>query len=233
MRSALSAARPPRTAVLPRRPFWALLALCGLPLLGIAAAAVEAHMTATTNGATYTEAGAVPRRPVAIVFGAQVLPGGSPSRALANRLDDAVALYRAGRVERLLLTGDGSSSEYYDEPAVMRAYALERGVPDAAIVQDTAGLRTYDSCYRAKAAFGVESAVLVTQAYHLPRAIYTCERLGVRAVGFAAEPLGGRAAGAALRREHPARWLAWWQVTVTRPAPRIPGPRAAALDDRP
>lgn len=199
-----------------------MLALVGLLILGVCATtAIEAYMTATANAVTYREIAAVPKRQVAVVFGAQVLPDGSPSAALTYRLDAAITLYRAGKVERLLLTGDGREDNYH-EPAVMRAYALARGVPDEAIVRDDSGLRTYDSCYRATAIFGVDDAILVTQDYHLPRAIYTCERLGVRAIGFTARSFAGPAAQAALRREHPARWLAWWEVTVVRPAPHRP-----------
>jgi vancomycin permeability regulator SanA len=211
---------PPRSKSPSRlRRFVLLAAAIGLPLLGVAA--IEAHMAATTRAAIHGQIAAVPRRRVAIVFGAQVLPSGRPSQALAHRLDAAVALYRAGLVERLLLTGDGGAPEY-DEPAAMRAYVLARGVPDGAIVRDPAGFRTYDSCHRARVVFGIgpDEAVLVTQAYHLPRAVYTCARLGVRADGFVAAPFVGPRAAAAERREHPARWLAWWEVTVTRPTPR-------------
>ncbi len=128
------------------------LALIALPLLG--ASAIEGWMFIAARGEIYHEVAAVPRRRVAIVFGAQVLPGGRLSNALAYRVDAAIALYRAGKVEQLLMTGDNRSPEY-DEPTAMRDYALARGVPLAAIVLDTLGLRTYDSCYRAHSVFGV------------------------------------------------------------------------------
>ena len=211
-----------------RRVGVALLVLVIVPVLGIAA--IEARLWAASRGAIYREVAATPHRRVAIVFGAQVLPGGRPSNALAYRLDAAIALYRAGRVERLLLTGDHGTPDY-DEPGTMRAYAVARGVPDGAIAVDYAGFRTYDSCYRARAIFGVDEALLVTQDYHLPRALYTCAGLGVRAVGFAAQPFVGPNARAARWREHPARWVAWWQVAVTRPEPRYLGPHETAVDD--
>ena len=197
---------------------------------GLAVGAIEARLKAAARGAIYREVDATPQRRVAIVFGAQVLPSGWPSNALAYRLDAAVALYRAGKVERLLMTGDHGTPDY-DEPGAMRAYAIARGVPDEVIAVDHAGFRTYDSCYRARAVFGVDEALLVTQAYHLPRALYTCSGLGVRAIGFAAQSFVGPAAQAAHWREHPARWVAWWQVAVTRPEPRYLGPRETALDD--
>ena len=207
-----------------------LVALVIVP--GLALGTIEVRLWAAARGAIYRETTATPQRRVAIVFGAQVLPGGRPSNALAYRLDAAIALYRAGRVERLLLTGDHGTPDY-DEPGAMRAYAAARGVPDGAIVVDHAGFRTYDSCYRARAIFGVEEAVLVTQEYHLPRALYTCDGLGVRAIGFAAEPFRGRSARVARWREHPARWVAWWEVSLMRPGPRFLGPRETALDDPP
>ena len=197
---------------------------------GLAVGAIEARLWAAARGAVYREVAATPQRRVAIVFGAQVLPGGRPSNALAYRLDAAIALYHAGKVERLLMTGDHGTPDY-DEPGAMRAYAVARGVPDEAIAVDYAGFRTYDGCYRARAVFGVDEALLVTQAYHLPRALYTCSGLGVRAIGFEARPFVGPAARAARWREHPARWVAWWQVAVTRPEPRYIGPRETALDD--
>jgi SanA protein len=197
------------------------LALIALPLLG--AATIEAWMRQATQGAIYREVAAVPPRRVAIVFGAQVLPGGRLSSALAYRVDAAIALYKAGKVERLLMTGDNRTPEY-DEPTAMRNYAVARGVPADAIERDYAGLRTYDSCYRARSVFGVrpDEAILVTQEYHLSRALFTCGKLDVRAIGFVAEPFVGPRAAEAERREHPARWLAWWQVVVSRPEPTFP-----------
>lgn len=196
------------------------LALVGMPLLG--AGAIEAWMQWSTRGEVYREIAAVPPRRVAVVFGAQVLPGGRLSNALAYRVDAAIALYQAGKVETLLMTGDNRAKEY-DEPTAMRDYALARGVPANAILLDQAGLRTYDSCYRARSVFGIrpDEAILVTQEYHLPRALYTCGKLDVRAIGFVAEPFVGPRAVAAERREHPARWLAWWQVVVSRPEPTV------------
>jgi SanA protein len=95
-------------------------------------------------------------------------------------------LYKAGKVKALLLTGDNHISSY-NEPEAMRQYALSLGVPDSALVLDYAGFRTYDSCYRAHAIFKVDQAILVTQAFHLDRALLTCNDLGIMAVGVAAD----------------------------------------------
>ena len=144
---------------------------------------VAANIVVLVDGTPrYDAVAQVPRQPVAIVFGAG-LDGTRPSAALRDRLDAAVALYRAHKVPHLLLTGDNSRTSY-DEPAAMRTYLLAHGVPAAAITRDDAGFDTFDSCARARTVFGVRRAVLVTQDYHLPRALFLCQHLGVAAVGL-------------------------------------------------
>ena len=127
-----------------------------------------------------------PDERVAIVFGAEVKRDGTPSTALRDRVETAVALYKAGKVEKLLMSGDNRFVDY-NEPESMRQYAIRLGVPDADIVLDYAGRRTYDTCYRAREIFWVDSAILVTQDFHLPRAIFLCNSFGVNAVGVKAE----------------------------------------------
>ena len=119
---------------------------------------------------------------VAIIFGAGLRRDGTPTAVLRDRVETAAQLYFAGKVEKLLMSGDNSYVDY-NEPGAMRQHALGLGVPEEAIVLDYAGRRTYDTCYRAKAIFGVESAILVTQDFHLPRALFTCNGLGVKATG--------------------------------------------------
>jgi SanA protein len=89
-------------------------------------------------------------------------------------------------VQKILVSGD-NRFEDYDEPGRMMDYAVNRGVPAEDIQPDYAGRRTYDTCYRAKAIFQLDSAVLVTQGFHLPRALFTCRNLGVEAVGVSAD----------------------------------------------
>ena len=127
----------------------------------------------------------VPFERVAIVFGAEVKRDGTPSTALRDRVETAAALYQAGKVEKLLMSGDNRFVDY-NEPEAMRQYALRLGVPDADIVLDYAGRRTYDTCYRAKQIFEVDSAILVTQGFHLPRALFLCNSFGLKAVGVEA-----------------------------------------------
>lgn len=127
--------------------------------------------------------------PVVLVPGAGLNRNQTPSLALSDRLDTAIGLYNSGIVEKLLMSGDNSYVEY-NEPGAMQRYAVEHGVPDEDIVQDYAGRRTYDSCYRAREIFGLGEVIVVTQAYHLPRAVFLCEKLGLQAQGVAAEQSG-------------------------------------------
>ncbi|GAA2656626.1 membrane protein [Paractinoplanes durhamensis] len=132
-------------------------------------------------GRVYDEA-SVPAAPVALVLGAEVYPGGTPSPFLAARLDIARRLLQAGKVRAILVSGDHSRWEY-DEPGAMQVYLVARGVPAAQVVLDYAGFDTYDSCARAHRIFGVDKAIVVTQSYHVARAVTLCRHLGIDATG--------------------------------------------------
>lgn len=133
-----------------------------------------------------TDLANAPARPVAIVFGAGIRSDGGLTPMLADRMETAIALYRAGKVRKLLVSGDNRFVDY-NEPGAMYEYAVARGVLSEDVVRDYAGRRTYDTCYRARAIFGVQDALLVTQRFLLPRAIFTCRNLGVDAVGVSAD----------------------------------------------
>lgn len=142
------------------------------------------HMVADSRVTTVAK---VPAQEVAVVFGAGLWQG-RPTPYLAHRLDAAAELYRTGKVKVVLVTGDNSRVEY-DEPDAMRTYLTERGVPDGRIVSDYAGFDTWDSCVRAKKIFGVDRAVLVTQGFHIRRAVTLCRSAGVESYGIGvAEP---------------------------------------------
>ncbi|WP_425577335.1 SanA/YdcF family protein [Streptomyces enissocaesilis] len=151
-----------------------------LMLASVVALAPATWLHAAADSRVRTTADA-PARDVVVVFGAGLRQGG-PSPYLANRLDAAAELYRAGRAKVVLVTGDNSRAEY-DEPDAMRAYLIEQGVPDERIVSDFAGFDTWDSCVRAKKIFGVDRAVLVSQGFHIRRAIALCRSAGVDAYG--------------------------------------------------
>lgn len=121
-------------------------------------------------------------RDVAIVLGAQVLPSGTPSAYLRGRLDVAANLYRSGKAKVILVSGDNRET-HYNEPKVMKTYLVSKGVPAARIVEDFAGLDTYDTCVRARRIFGVDRAIMVTQDYHEIRTVATCRMTGLDATG--------------------------------------------------
>ncbi|WP_406195735.1 YdcF family protein [Kitasatospora sp. NBC_01560] len=118
-----------------------------------------------------------PKAPVAVVFGAGLYEG-RPSPYLAHRLDAAVDLYREQKVQAILVTGD-NGRDSYDETDAMRQYLIEHGVPQVRVVGDYAGFDTWDSCTRAHRIFGVDRAVLVSQDFHVRRALALCEAAGI------------------------------------------------------
>ena len=201
----------------------ALALLVVIVLLLVAPLSLRAWVQNHYRAYIYATPAAAPDRPVAIVFGAGYLPSGRLSAALADRMETAIELYEAGKVNKLLLTGDNRFADY-NEPAAMAAYAQARGVPEQDLVLDYAGRRTYDSCYRAGAIFGVERAVMVTQAFHLPRALYTCDRLGLDAVGVVADRHRYLRSPWYTLRELAALARAWLDVNVLKPTPILGDP---------
>ncbi|MGW7045479.1 SanA/YdcF family protein [Streptomyces avermitilis] len=170
--------RLPRTRAGRRRAVQAVMLGCVLALLPATwMFAVAGDRLRTTED--------VPRTEVAVVFGAG-LWAGEPSPYLAHRLDAAAKLYRAGRIEVVLVTGDNSRTDY-DEPDAMRTYLTRHGVPDGRIVSDYAGFDTWDSCVRAKKIFGVNHAVLISQGFHIRRAVALCQAAGVDSYGIGVE----------------------------------------------
>ena len=193
-------------------------------LLGAGAAtAIWAYVQWRYDRLVWTDINAVPARPVAIVFGAGIRPDGGLSPMLRDRMDTAMDLYRAGRVQKLLVSGDNRFVDY-DEPGRMYEYAIAHGLPPEDVVRDYEGRRTYDTCYRAPAIFGVTRAILVTQRFHLPRALFTCRSLGVDAVGFSADRRTYFSNPYYRLRDAFATVVAWWDVAIARPTPVL-GPK--------
>jgi vancomycin permeability regulator SanA len=181
------------------------------------------QVRASTAGAIYAlDDARLPARHTALVFGAGLTATGGPSPILYDRVATAVDLYRAGKVAKLLMTGDNGSVEYNEVAAMLRT-AVDLGVPERDIVLDYAGFRTYDSCYRARAVFGLREATLVTNAFHLPRALYTCAALGVQGAGVISDRRPYSTTQNALR-ELPALAVTRWWLLVDR-QPRFLGPR--------
>ena len=169
--------------------------------------------------------GNAPSSRVAIVFGAGLSRDGTPSPVLKDRVTTAADLYFTGKVQKLLMSGDNRYLNY-NEPGAMLDYALELGVPRQDIVLDYAGRRTYDTCYRARAIFGVTDAIMVTQRFHLPRAVFTCNFLGIKGVGVIADlrPYNSRSLSYWNVREVGATVVALWDVWISRPLPVLGDP---------
>ncbi|MDH6519235.1 vancomycin permeability regulator SanA [Streptomyces sp. SAI-208] len=213
--------RLPRTRAGRRRLVQAVMAGCVLALLP------STWMYVVTGDRLRTTAD-VPRTQVAVVFGAGLWDG-EPSPYLAHRLDAAAKLYRENRIEVVLVTGD-NSREDYDEPDAMRAYLTRHGVPGTRIVSDYAGFDTWDSCVRARKIFGVHEAVLISQGFHIRRAVALCQAAGVTSYGIGVDA------------KHDATWyyggtreiLAAGKAAldaVFRPDPRFLGPREPGVAD--
>ncbi|NNG20621.1 DUF218 domain-containing protein [Naumannella sp. ID2617S] len=159
----------------------------------------------------------VPATPVALVLGAEIYPDGTPSPYLKGRLDLAKRLYQTGKVKAILVSGDNGEL-HYNEPDGMRNYLIRNGVPANRVVADYAGFDTYDSCVRARQIFGVSRLTVVTQGYHLPRAVATCRLVGVEAEGVG--DYSGRLQGPTWRygqlRELGANFKMTWDVGTRR-----------------
>ena len=174
--------------------------MAGMGIAGLAAVAGSVSFVRSTGaGHIYTESD-VPKAPVALVLGAQVNPDGTPSAFLAARLDLAKRLYDAGLVEMIIVSGDHLAPEF-DEPAAMRDYLIRAGLPTEKLIADPGGFDTYESCLRAKRIFNLSKLIIVTQSYHLVRAVATCRALGIDAAGV----------GDDSARQHT---IAWWRGMI-------------------
>ena len=161
-----------------------------------------------------------PSAPVAIVFGAGLRRDGTPTPVLADRVKTAVELFQSGKIQQILMSGTQQNA-MYDEPAAMKELAVQLGVPADSILVDGDGVRTLETCRRARDQFNVEQALLVSQRYHLPRALETCQALGLPAEGVSADlrTYSNQAVRFWTLRELPATLIALWESHI-----RLPGP---------
>jgi len=169
------------------------------------------------NPRIYQDVLEVPETKVAIVFGAGLTDlGNSPGTFLEDRIDTVVELYKQNKVQKIIMSGDNREIAY-NEPQIMMNTAIEKGVKEYDIQPDFAGRHTYDTCLRAKQIFGLNNAILVTQQFHLPRALYICNTLGVNAIGMAADKNLYPDIYSLKYREAIALTLAFWQLYVVEP----------------
>lgn len=151
--------------------------------------AINLGIYAATKSYIYNDATKAPQAEVALIPGAAVLQGGVLSPIFRDRADMAIALYQAGKVAKILVSGDNSTVSH-NEVNPVRLYLLSKGIPDQDIFLDHAGFDTYSSMYRARTIFGVSSVLIESQSFHLPRAVFIARRLGLQAYGVKAD-VGG------------------------------------------
>jgi SanA protein len=209
-----------------RRPvLWTIVAVIVLLILALLVVVLATSLVITSSAGSHIVKSAqdAPKAKVAIILGALVYTDGTPSPMLGDRLATGVALYKAGKVQKLLLSGDHGQTTY-DEVNAMRKYCLAQGVLDQDIFMDHAGFDTYETMYRARDVFKVTDCLVVTQGFHLPRAVYIARTLGLDATGVVADLQPYANEWRFSLREWPARVKAYFQLHVTHPKPRYLGP---------
>ena len=160
------------------------LMVCGI----VAVFGVDAYVRLASKDAIISseKAAALTNMDCIIVLGCQVKPDGTPSHMLRDRLERSIELYNLGAAPKIIMSGDHGQKEY-DEVNTMKNYAVDKGIPSSDVFMDHAGFSTYETMYRAKEIFGVKKAIIVTQKYHLYRALYIAQKLGIEAYGVPAD----------------------------------------------
>jgi SanA protein len=205
---------------------WTLFWRSGATLVGLVILFVVYTNLAAKRagqGKLFNEVAEVPPQAVGLVFGTTDKVGERDNLYFTHRIDAAVALWEAQKVQCFLVSGD-NREKYYNEPNMMREALIERGVPKEKIVRDFAGLRTLDSVVRAKQIFQAPSVVLISQKFHNERAAYLARAEGLPYVGYNAEDVEGEAGLKTRLREIAARVVMWLDVRVLDTAPRHLGP---------
>ncbi|HEY1790799.1 MAG TPA: ElyC/SanA/YdcF family protein [Verrucomicrobiae bacterium] len=182
------------------------------------------------KGRVYRSIAAMPEREVGLVLGtSKSTRHGTPNLHFNQRIDAAVALYRAGKVRHLLVSGDNHAASY-DEPRDMRNALVAAGIPANAITCDYAGFRTLDSVVRAGQVFGLSQCTIISEEFHCPRALWIAQEHGLDAIAFAAPDVSLK--GWSLRadvREQLARAWCGVDLYVLHRGPKFPGPREPIL----
>lgn len=159
---------------------WVMVAIVAIPTL---VATPWAIVRVSTASDVHPAASNFDHADAAAVLGARVYADGRPSRFLRERVEVGVRLYLDGTVDRLIMSGDGDDSSGFGEPTVMRQVAEDMGVPPEAILEDPLGVDTYSSCVNAHDTLGATSVIMVSQEFHVPRAVWVCDQIGLDAQG--------------------------------------------------
>lgn len=148
--------------------------------------ALHLHIILSTEASIHKNTATLNPAFTAIVLGASVRSNGTLSTVLKDRVNSAIELYQSGIVKRILVSGD-NSTKHYNEPIAMKDYLIAKGIPAEHIFMDFAGFDTFDTMYRAKAIFEIENAIIVTQEFHLPRALFIAKKLNLNCAGYIAD----------------------------------------------
>jgi SanA protein len=198
---------------------WALVGIGALVLLaGLVVLVTNLVITRSARGHIVQSPDEAPQAQVAIVLGARIWVDGTPMDMLGDRLETGVRLYEQGKVDKILLSGEHEQVPYNQVDSMLE-YVVRRGVPEEDVFTDNAGLSTYDTMYRARDVFAVTSALIVTQDFHLSRAVYTARHLGLDAIGVVADLQSYRDEAPNAAREILARVNAIIELHITHPRP--------------
>lgn len=182
----------------------------------------NARVVSLARGNTFRSTSKIPYHRVGIVLGCSPKTRSHPNPFFEGRINAAVALYEAGKVDRLLVTGDNGRPNY-DEPTAMKEALMAKGIPTAHITKDFAGFRTLDSMVRARKVFGLTDATIITDDFHIARSLYFAEGAGIQAIGYPSKAVKNRFAASTEFREVLARGLAIVDRDVLHSQPKFLG----------
>ena len=199
--------------------------LIALLLLLVFVVGINIYVVNSSNDLIFEETDAVPHCNVALVLGtSRKVVGGRLNAYFAYRIDAAVRLYESGKVKKIIVSGDNGTMSY-NETEDMREELLKRGIPAEDIVNDHAGFRTLDSVVRAKSVFGQDKIIVVSQRFHVQRAIFIAKAHDIEAYGFIAkDPVNSRSTAKVMAREYLARVKAFLDCYILGTEPKFPGP---------
>lgn len=206
--------------------------LIGIACLVLFVVGINIYVVNSSNGDIFEEASNVPSCDVALLLGtSRILAGGLKNSYFFHRIDAAVRLYEAGKVKKIIVSGDNGSS-YYNETEDMREELVKRGIPSKDIVNDHAGFRTLDSVVRAKSVFGQTRIVVVSQRFHIQRALFIARAHEIEAFGYIAkDPVNSRSTTKVMAREYLARVKAFLDCYILGTDPKFPGPSEPIVFD--
>ncbi|HEX2899170.1 MAG TPA: ElyC/SanA/YdcF family protein [Bacteroidia bacterium] len=186
---------------------------------------INAWVVLQTNSRIFDDVAKIPAAKVALLLGTSRNTATGPNVFFFQRIHSAAALYHAGKVQKIIVSGDNCKDDY-NETEAMRRELVKLGVPDAAIVNDHAGFRTLDSVVRAKSVFDQDEVIIVSQRFHLQRALFIADAKGIKASGYvASDPLHGMPYYKVIVREWFARVKAVMDCYLLGTKPKFPGPK--------